>query len=604
MRTHQFLMFLALTAGCSEAVSSEEGSNTDPNEPAQNSEDLGEGVADLRADTNRDGVVRFDDPGDDQNEDTWNATHGAVFLANIDDDQVGCPKTGSDLELAKCNDAADETVNGADDALDLARLKTKPWPAAPAGAKGSITFTAASQVRLFEVNGNQFTAIPSGHALTQAELASGVELAIEGKDIVRDASVWDGYVDVTFTIDAPASGGNPATKASDKVRLRVAPVITPSHLLEPVQTWVSNTGDSGNKALRTDLGAIASAAGVAAPTTIPTDDPWAQDFFETAYMSMPAAGGKQHVIRVAYRSANVFSKSMSSPLRPAGKVVFAMRGKDQAAIQQFDRNHSQNMDSLNSFGNFETIPPYAKGGQSYPLGRVLRGNAPKMHPDPTFLKMVEGQAVQPPVYVDTSWLLVGHVDETLSFVRAPSARGWALLVNDATLATNMLKAQENAGHGNVPMFVGKYWDTKSPAQVTIAQVLSDADVMGASSEAAVEVASQLQVLKSETGLTDAEIVKVPFLHMPMDGGSIAYQPGMVNGLYMTPTTFVAPDPHGPVVNGKDIFQDAMATALQPLGVTVKFAEDWDGYHRNEGEVHCGTNATRAIPDTKWWETGR
>lgn len=227
-----------------------------------------------------------------------------------------------------------------------------------------------------------------------------------------------------------------------------------------------------------------------------------------------------------------------------------------------------------------------------------------MYLDRSFTRMMEAQAVQPPVYVDTSWLLVGHVDETLSFVRAPGARGWVMLANDARLAVSMLRSAEQAGRGSTPMFVGKYWDTGSPAQATIAQVLSDPDVMGASAEAAVEVAAQVTKLKAETGLADAEIVKVPFLHMPLDGASIAYQPGMVNGLYLGPKDFVAPAPHGPVVGGEDIFASAMTSALAPLGIRVHFAEDWDDYHRAMGEVHCGTNSTRAIPETKWWETGR
>src|SRR5687768_2188658 len=51
-------------------------------------------IADLRADTNRDGVVSLDDPSDDLGEDDWNAAHGAVFLANIDDDALECPTDG------------------------------------------------------------------------------------------------------------------------------------------------------------------------------------------------------------------------------------------------------------------------------------------------------------------------------------------------------------------------------------------------------------------------------------------------------------------------------------------------------------------------------
>ena len=52
---------------------------------------------------------------------------------------------------------------------------------------------------------------------------------------------------------------------------------------------------------------------------------------------------------------------------------------------------------------------------------------------------MESQAVQPPVYVDTSWLLVGHVDETISFVKTSSPRGWTILVNDPAMAKKMLQ---------------------------------------------------------------------------------------------------------------------------------------------------------------------
>jgi protein-arginine deiminase len=321
-------------------------------------------------------------------------------------------------------------------------------------------------------------------------------------------------------------------------------------------------------------------------------------------MTMPGPNGTQHAIRVNIRSANIQTTSVSNPLRPAGRAVFALRGKDTAAVQEYDKTRPRTHDTLNSFGNYETVPPYTIGTTSYPLGRQLRGNIPTYYTDKVFTKMMEAQKVQPPIYLDTSWLVVGHVDETLSFVKANSPRGWVLLVNDATMAKTMLEQAAAAGNGNVPMFVGKYWDASSPAQVTINQVLSDQDVMASSAEAQIEVAAQIAKLKSEIGLADTEIVKIPFLHMSMSGRHIAYQPGMVNGIYVSDTMFVAPNPHGPVINGQDIFKVAMQNALQPYGVTVRFAEDWDTYHRNLGEVHCGTNTTRAIPTSKWWESGR
>ena len=142
------------------------------------------------------------------------------------------------------------------------------------------------------------------------------------------------------------------------------------------------------------------------------------------------------------------------------------------------------------------------------------------------------------------------------------------------------------------------------AQITIDQVLADTEVMQASAEAATEIAAQLAIIKSATGLTEAEIIRIPYLHMPYSQGSVAIQPGMVNGLYIAPGHFVAPDPHGPVIAGTDIFKAIMEERVSPFGVAVHWAEDWDLYHRNLGEVHCGTNATRQIPDSKWWESGR
>ncbi|HVJ94646.1 MAG TPA: protein-arginine deiminase family protein [Labilithrix sp.] len=564
------------------------------------SDDADDGfIADLRADTNRDGVVSFEGKDDDTGEDSWNAEHGAVFLANIDDDEVACNTDADDVDLPKCHDAADEVVNGPDDALDLARLKTKPWAEAPASATASITFTAEDRVRLFKVEGSSFTLFKSGTTLTEEEIKSGIELAIEGKDIVRNPAVWDGFVDVTLSVTADGKS------KTDTVRMRVAPLITYHHLLPAEQVWVSSFNSTGNQALRTDLSEAVAAAGLPAPKGVNTSDAWNQDYFETGYMSMPGPGGTQHAIRVNIRSANVESpKSTTNPLRRAGRVVFALRGKDSAAIQEYDKSRNGRYDTLNSFGNFETVPPYTHKGETFPLGRVIRGNTATYYTDPVFTKMMESQKVQPPIYVDTSWLVVGHIDETISFVKANTPRGWVLLVNDPTMAKTMFQTQSQAGRGSTPLHVGKYWSAREPAQVTINEVLSDTDVMSASAEAAAEIDDQLTIIKGATGLTDAEIIRIPFLHMSLQGESIAYQPGMVNGIYIADRHFVAPDPHGPVINGADIFKTAMSEALAPFNITVHFAEDWDTYHRNLGEVHCATNTTRQIPQAKWWESGR
>ncbi len=564
-------------------------------------------VADLRADANRDGEVTFDER--DAEKLAWDRAHGAVFLANIDDDTRRCKAAGTDVELPKCNDAADAVLNGPDDAKDLARLRTRPWADAPDDALATVTIvteSAKEKVRLFVRTGAgeaDFLPLAEDGALTLDEFRRGAELAIEAKDIVRDPAVWDGFVTLRLTVTALDQ------TVTDDVRLRVAPVLTSHHLQPAEEIFVSDTGSPGNRAMRADLREACEVAGAPAPTEIREQDPWTQDFFETAWMSMPAPGGTQHVVRVNLRSANVFDPSDKvNPLRPAGQLVFALRGPDTAGVQQFDARHDPRTDSLNSFGNLETIPPFTKGGETFPFGRLLRGGTPSFRPDLSFSKMIEAQGVQPPVDIDTSWLLVGHVDETISFVHAKSPRGWAVLVNDPRLAKTILEDLVAKGEGETPMFVGKYWFDErgrpEPAQATIREVLADTDVMSASAEAAAEIDAQLAVLKREIGLTEDDLVRVPFLHHAYGGGSVAYQPGTVNGIYVADGHFVAPKPHGPIVGGKDPFEEQLASALAKHGVAVSFAEDWSEYHAALGEVHCGTNARRRVPDAKWWESGR
>lgn len=586
---------------------------------------------DLRADVNRNGTVDLDDPTEDEGESTWDAKHGAIFLANIDDDLRACStrdasgRTLADEELPKCHDAANDVVDGEDDLLDLARLKTVPWPEVPKEAVATIEVDekAAPFVRLFKSTATGFVLFdPKTEKLGADEIAAGVELAIEAKDIVRDPAVWSGFVDVSLhVVHAGDPEGTPdgfaAFDEKDTVRLRVAPVLLFHHGLPAEKVFATALPMGYATQFRADLGKAVAAAKVPEgfePLAIGDFDPWTQDFFETGYMSMPAPGGAQHVVRVAMRSANVYNpRSAKYPLRPAGRIVFTeFRGKDAAAIQEYDPKHPNDMDSLDSFGNTETIPPFEHGGKAWPFGRILRGSTESFHTDPLFERMLAAQEVQSPVHVDTSWLLVGHVDETLSFVPRPKdvagPRSFWLLANDPRLAKQMFEEQVSKGNGATKLFVGKYWlgdkGEEFPAETTIQDVLADPDVMAESARSAAEVDAQVAIVKDETGLGDDEIVKVPFLHQPVYGLSLAYQPGTVNGILLDATHFAAPDPHGPVVDGKDIMKVQLEAALGEKGVQVTWVEDWDDYHRNFGEVHCGSNVIRTIPSAKWWEAGK
>jgi len=567
-------------------------------------------TVDLRVDNNRDGLVELDNPADDLDEDTWNATHGAVFLANIDDDQKTCPAiVASDAQLASCNDAADEIVNGDDDLLDMAPLKVAPWQYAPATAVGTLHAEPAGKVRIFRlVQGQWLVFNEANDTLTADDLKAGVELRLEGKDIVRDTAVWDGYVNVKLDVTGILE------PASDTVRMRVSPVMLHHHMTAPETSFVTRVPGSAvsTRFVNSLIGAINLTPEKAPLTQVSDQDIWTEDFFETGYMTMPAPGGQQHVIRAHYRSAGI-EQNGAFPLRRAGQYVFrTLRGRDGAGIQAYTTQQQRDASSLNSYGNTETIPPYSHMGVDYPLGRVIRGSIPSFAPDPVLTKVMESQLVQPHVYVDTSWLVVGHIDETVSFLRAPNPRGWVLLINDPRLAKQMLEAEVAAGNGAVQMHVGKQWviyppvgqPYTTPAAISISQVLANTDIMARSAIAAAAIDAQLDIIKTATGLTEAEIIRVPFLHYTEYGASIAYQPGFVNGYVAGETDFIAPNPFGPMIGGVDIFKKDFEDKLAVIGQHVRWVDNWDLYHVNLGEVHCGTNAARVIPAAKWWEGGR
>jgi protein-arginine deiminase len=594
------LPLLVLVAGC--------GSDPEPAKPA----------ARLLVDANRDGVLSDADAALDRA--VWSAASGAVLLANIDDDAARCPKTApSDDELAACNDAADDVVNGEDDALDLAPMRIVP-SAIPGDATYEVAAVgaAAGRVRLFAKAGGAYGAGTTGVlALAAGEVGEGIDLGVEALDIVRDDAVWDGLVDVTLTVKSAAG----EALATDSARLRVSPIFLSHHLSRAERVFASRLppafDDGTSAAFNADLARAAQGAAVSGGfTSITAEDQWNQDYFETAFASMPAPGGAQHAMRVYIRSANYNFTSSGRvnprfPLRVAGRSVFSVfRGKDIAGLQQYDKALAKSFDNdtYDSFGNTETIPPHSFGGKSWPLGRIVRGSSATDFPERSFTRMLESQGYQDPVVVDTSWLLVGHIDETTSYVKAPGALGWKLLLSDTALGKKLLEDSAAAGAGATKMFVGKQWydweGNPTPAETTIAGVLADQDIMAMSATAAVKEQRQFEQLAASTGITEADVLRVPALDQPVEGKALAYVPGMVNGIYLADDVYGAPETHGPRVGGVDPFKVALEQALATVGVRVVWIEDWDLFHAAAGEVHCGSNTQRAIPAFKWWEQAR
>jgi protein-arginine deiminase len=531
----------------------------------------------------------------------------------------------ADRELAACNDAADAVVNGVQDEKDLARIKTLPWVLAPKDASGQLAVPgkAADYVHLFVKRSSGWQLVGPATRLTAAELRHGVELGIEGKDIVRDSAVWDGTADVTLTV---TSGGDTAT---DHVAMKEAPVLTQLNTQRLEQVFSSLSDDAETLGWQGVVKDQAQAAGSSLKVLDQSGDSWTQDIFEPAYMSIPGPGGKPQGMKVLLGSVNddrrVGSRAIFTQL--AGPDVAGVHTEHVPVLDPFENS------SYDSMGNLETIP----STPGHPLGQIVIGGDGLDHktgPATEMVTMLKSQGMQDPVAVDTSWLSIGHVDEFVQFVPVPgSPRGWKAVVADPTAGLNLLKAVQKSGHGGEIMHGGLPklewpYDTRID-QRTTNEFLADEQFVGTNERAAEKIQGNLDVLKQKAGLTDADIVRIPALYTArgMDYGmleteiastpagpekdklvaqlhamrdAVAEIPGTVNGLVLNAGRYVAPKTFGPLVNGKDIFATAISKAFASIGYQVAYANDLTSVHVSEGEIHCATNTLRTTPPQGWW----
>jgi protein-arginine deiminase len=564
----------------------------------------------LLVDSDRNGVAEASE-SDRAHRAEWTTTHGAMFLANLDDDD-------GDGYV----DAEDDTVNGAADALDLAPLRVDAWPEAPNGTAGSLALTEAARpfVRLFKHTGDTWTLFdPAVHRLSAEEIRAGVEFGVEGRAFPTAA--WDGRVEFELTL----TDGSGSTAGTDRAVMRVAPLMfgNPLERTERVYAAVVE-GYRPSQRFITDLRAALQADGMEFFGIDALDDAyfdpdggpdvWTQDIMELGWTAIPGPGGALRSMYVALRTPQFDRPAADFAERELLGPNFGFV-LERSAREPTARTYDP---SLDSFGNLEVIPPHRSTERDYPLGRLLNGRTTRRHGDPVLTALLDAQQMQGPVlYVDTSWLWVGHIDELVSFVPSTrSPRGWVMLIASPRQARQMLQdlVDRDPANANVLMFEGQeFFDSTPgpnygepiPAQRTIGAMLGDADLMAFNQSAQARIDRLREQIQSEVGLSDDEIVEIPFLvHDEEAGLATAYMPGTVN-LLLYHQTAVVPKSHGAVIAGVDVFDRDMATRLAPHGLTYRPAENWDILHAAGGEVHCGTNALRRIPDRVfWWEVSR
>ncbi|KAM4054982.1 protein-arginine deiminase (PAD) domain-containing protein [Hirsutella rhossiliensis] len=538
---------------------------------------------DIRADTNRDGKVDMEGTTDIEGKDTWTDERGALFLANIADPSGRCLTSSvkNDLESTKkllnelprphwTNTPEEKELAGCHDASDdvqrapqnMATIRTLPVKGLGASASGAISVSDDAARDLVRV----FR--PIG----------------DSWEIVKS--------DTTFSAEDLAKGLELGVDARDTRRPNVQQAVA-------------------------EIQKVLSEAQIHNPIiTLDTLDPWAQDIFEPAYTSMPGPDGTV-AIQILVDSAII---------RDGGSNTFtytSSRDFGVGTVQYYGRGNGQA--TLDSMGNIETIPPYEHKGKKYPAGRIVTGGDEATGNVAFITDFYRAQEVQSPLILDSTWLMVKHVDEFVQFLPVDTERRWCVMINDPKAGFELVKQAQKNGAGGDPVI-----SKPEGVRQSIDSFLATDINTQARDIAAERIQKTIDVLKEETGVTDAEIFRVPALvstyrithaqtnfqesklRRRQDNDSTIEEPedpgndivmdtqleAVVNGLVVNNSTYICPKPWGPVVNGKSIFEEAVQKVYGDLGYTVKFVDDWL-FHQASGDLHCATNTLREA-SASWW----
>ena len=244
------------------------------------------------------------------------------------------------------------------------------------------------------------------------------------------------------------------------------------------------------------------------------------------------------------------------------------------------------------------------------------------------MKFFQGQQLQGPLVIEAGWLAVGHVDEFTSFLPADNGLWFTVAVSDPVAGLTVLRKTNESRYGNVGAYSANLND-RTPAQGaqpnlnwTTNQVVSDEVVLHATAWAQKNIDSTVHVLLEETGLTKEDLIYIPHpftdsefsgpghtesheglpCHMsPSKKGEFivaSFFPASINGVVLG-NHFICARAFGPVIDGKDIFQEAVGEAFRKSNMTVHFIDEFWSHHINGGDVHCGSSTLRDTA-VSWW----
>uniref|UniRef100_A0A8C7J5D9 protein-arginine deiminase n=1 Tax=Oncorhynchus kisutch TaxID=8019 RepID=A0A8C7J5D9_ONCKI len=534
----------------------------------------------LDVDADRDGQVERNNP----NKGSWMwgpNGHGAILLVNCDSEHTYGKRRDSDIcEMSDLKDMSPMV------------LRTSGPAKLPEGYKLTMHISQgdAEKNLFYKSFVKDYPLVLGSEDLSKEVpyLGGNAEMNFYVEGLRFPDKDFEGLISISLSLLEPSSQGFPETPIfTDRVVFRVAPWIMTPNTLNPLEVFVCSTSD--NYQFLKGMRRLVENSGYKLKVCheyMNRGDRWMQDEIEFGYIDSPHQ-----------RFPVVLDSPRDGELQDFPYDV--LLGPDFGYVTR--TAYDEEVSSLDSFGNLEVSPPVIVNGKIYPLGRIIIGVAfPTATKGRNMTKVVQdflwAQKVQEPIALFSDWLLVGHVDEFMTFVPAPDKKGFRLLLASPDAGYKLFRGLQNDGHGQAKMFDG----LGAEEEITVDEILSD-DKLGAENNYVQSCIDwNRDVLKRELGLDDDDIIDLPILfHVMEENRAVAYYPDMVNMIVLGKNLGI-PKPFGPKVDGRCALEAEMTSLMEGLGLSCTYIDDFASYHKLLGEVHCGSNVRREPFSFKWW----
>ena len=392
--------------------------------------------------------------------------------------------------------------------------------------------------------------------------------------------------------------------------MRVAPLLTCHHLSPAESTYVTLLNSASSQATRGDLATAAAAAGVAAAE----DDrgPGSVDAGLLRDRLHVDAGRGRHAARDARE--HPLGERVEPAIRRRTRCAARARSSSRssaartspASSSSTPRVRASTTRSTRSATSRRSRPTRAAPRASR-SGASSAATSPRYYPDKTFLKMIEAQKVQQPLYIDTSWL-ARRARRRDALLRQGDHRRAAGSCSSTTRRSRRRcsRRSRRPATATVPMFIGKYWsqsqagaghDRPGPRRHR-----------GDAGERRGGDRGRRPARHHQGGDGPHRRRDHPHPVPPHDRtarASIAYQPGMVNGIYIAPRSLRRARPARSRDRRRGHLQDASWRSASRRSASPSTGPR-TGTRTTATSVRCTAARTRRgrSREPKWWESGR